>query len=111
MRPSGLFPEAEYSSTTSLSRTWASVEFAEVLELAQLPEVYMKLSGLNHFAEDAPLYTSARPFTKRVIEAFGPRPDGVGQWYPQIVDAHMKNYSAADIDKVKGGNLQQLLNW
>jgi hypothetical protein len=24
---------------------------------------------------------------------------------------HMKGYSAADIAKVKGGNLQRLLNW
>jgi predicted TIM-barrel fold metal-dependent hydrolase len=37
------------------------VEFANVLELAKLPNVYMKLSGINHFAEDAPLYESARP--------------------------------------------------
>jgi hypothetical protein len=30
---------------------------------------------------------------------------------PHIADVHMKGYSAADIAKVKGGNLQKLLNW
>ena len=30
---------------------------------------------------------------------------------PHIADVHMKGYSAADIAKVKGGNLQRLLNW
>lgn len=88
-----------------------AVEFAEVLELAQLPDVYMKLSGLNHFAEDAPLYTSARPFTQRVIEAFGPDRMVWGSGTPKIVDAHMQGYSEADISKVKGENLQRLLNW
>ncbi len=88
-----------------------AVEFADVLELAQLPEVYMKLSGLNHFAEDAPLYTSARPFTKRVIEAFGPGRMVWGNGTPQIVDAHMANYSKAEQDQAKGGNLQRLLHW
>ena len=49
-----------------------SVEYADILELASFPNVYMKLSGLSHFAADKPLFESARPFTKRVIEAFGP---------------------------------------
>jgi predicted TIM-barrel fold metal-dependent hydrolase len=88
-----------------------AVEFADVLELAQLPEVYMKLSGINHFAEDAPLYESARPFTKRVIEAFGPDRMVWGSGTPNIVDAHMQGYSQADISKVKGGNLRRLLKW
>lgn len=49
-----------------------SVEYADILELASFPNVYMKLSGLGHFADDKPLFESARPFTSRVIEAFGP---------------------------------------
>ena len=40
-----------------------AVEFAHVLDLADFDTVYMKLSGLNHFATDAPLYLSARSFT------------------------------------------------
>lgn len=87
------------------------VEFANVLDLARFPNVYMKLSGLNHFAEDAPLYESARPFTRRVIEEFGPDRMVWGSGTPRIVDTHMKGYSEADIARVKGENLRRLLNW
>ena len=48
-----------------------AVEFADILALASFPNVYMKLSGLGHFADDAPLYESALPFTSQVIAAFG----------------------------------------
>ncbi len=49
-----------------------AVEYAHVLDLAKFDHVYMKLSGLNHFAGDAPLYASAKPFTRQVIKAFTP---------------------------------------
>lgn len=88
-----------------------AVEFAEILELGQIPDVYMKLSGIEHFTDDGPLYESARPFTKRVIEAFGPDKMVWGSGTPAIVDAHMQGYSQADINKVKGGNLRRMLNW
>lgn len=87
------------------------VEFADVLDLAQYPNVYMKLSGLNHFAEDGPYYESALPFTRRVIQEFGVDRMVWGSGTPLIVDAHMANYTAADRAKVKGGNIQRLLNW
>jgi predicted TIM-barrel fold metal-dependent hydrolase len=87
------------------------VEFADVLDLAQYPDVYMKLSGLNHFAEDAPYYESARSFTSRVISEFGPDRMVWGSGVPEIVDVHMPNYTAADRAKVKGGNIQRLLDW
>jgi predicted TIM-barrel fold metal-dependent hydrolase len=87
------------------------VEFANVLDLAKFPNVYMKLSGLGHFADDSPLFESALPFTNRVIKEFGPDRMVWGSGTPRIVDAHMKGYSAVDIAKVKGGNLRQLLNW
>jgi predicted TIM-barrel fold metal-dependent hydrolase len=86
-------------------------EFADVLDLAKYPNVYMKLSGLNHFAKDAPLYTSTLPFTRRVIAEFGPERMVWGSGTPKIVDAHMKGYPATDIAKVKGQNLKALLNW
>lgn len=88
-----------------------AVEFAEVLVLADLPDVYMKLSGLNHFAQDAPLYRSALNFTRMVIRAFGPERMVWGSGIPQIVDEHMQAYSTAEINKVKGNNLQELLDW
>ena len=86
-------------------------EFADVLDLAKYPNVYMKLSGLNHYAKDAPLYENERPFTRRVIAEFGPERVVWGSGTPKIVDAHMQGYPASDIAKVKGLNLKRLLNW
>ena len=81
----------------------------QVLPLARFPNVYMKLSGINHFASDAPLYESTRPFTRLAIDAFGPDHLVWGSGTPAIVDAHMEGFSAADREKVKGGNLARLL--
>jgi predicted TIM-barrel fold metal-dependent hydrolase len=88
-----------------------AVEFADVLDLARFEHVYMKLSGLNHFAKDAPLYHSARPFTRQVIAAFGPTRVVWGSGTPDVVDAHMPEYSQEERGLVKGGNVAQLLNW
>ncbi len=91
---------------------WGSaVEFADILELAGFPGVYMKLSGLGHFAEDAPLYRSALPFTKRVIGEFGPDKLVWGSGPPSIVDIHMDGYSENERAKVKGGNLDRMIKW
>lgn len=86
-------------------------EFADVLDLAQYDNVYMKLSGLNHFASDAPLYESALPFTRWVAQAFGPQRMVWGSGTPQIVDAHLAHFSEAERERVKGGNLAELLGW
>ncbi|MBX3001334.1 MAG: amidohydrolase family protein [Caldilineaceae bacterium] len=87
------------------------VEFADVLDLARFDNVYMKLSGLNHFATDGPLYESARPFTRWVVDAFGPARMVWGSGSPRIVDVHLAHLSEADRDRVKGGNLAELLHW
>lgn len=86
-------------------------DFAAVIELAKYPNVYMKLSGLNHFATDEPLYESAKPFTQWVSGAFGPERTVWGSGTPGIVDAHLSHWSEADRDLVKGGNLQVLLGF
>jgi predicted TIM-barrel fold metal-dependent hydrolase len=88
-----------------------AVEYAHVLDLAAFDRVTMKLSGLGHFAQDAPLYPSARPFTRRVVEAFGPDRMVWGGGTPGIVDAHMEGYPERDRMKVKGGNLARLLGF
>ncbi|HIA68420.1 TPA: amidohydrolase [Candidatus Poribacteria bacterium] len=88
-----------------------AVEYAHVLDLANFDKVYMKLSGLNHFAKDTPFYLSARPFTARVFEAFGPDRMVWGSGSHQIVDVHMNGFSTADKLKVKGGNLVKLLDF
>lgn len=108
---------AEYPHTPVLidhlaePHTGDAVEFAHVLELAKYDNVYMKLSGLNHFAQDAPLYTSARPFTRRVAEAFGPNRMVWGSGTPDIVDAHLDFWTETERARVKGLNLQALVGF
>lgn len=89
----------------------SGVEFADVLELASFDRVYMKLSALSHFAQDAPFYESVRPFTRRVIAEFGPERTVWGCETPHIVDTHMSEYSAEERAQVKGLNLIDLLEW
>jgi predicted TIM-barrel fold metal-dependent hydrolase len=86
-------------------------EYADVLDLAKYPGVYMKLSGLGYFATDKPDYESVMAFTRRIIKEFGADRIVWSGDSPHIADVHMSDYSAADIARVKGGNLQRLLNW
>ena len=92
-----------------------AVEYADILDLgeakADYKAVYLKLSGLNHFARDVPLYMSTSIFTRRVIGAFGPERMVWGSGTPAIVDAHMEVYGEADRALVKGGNLVRLLGF
>jgi predicted TIM-barrel fold metal-dependent hydrolase len=106
------FPQTKVLIDHLAEPQWGSaVEFADILDLAQFPNVYMKLSGLGHFAKDQPLFESARSFTKRVIQEFGPEKTVWGSGSPAIVDTHMADYSERDRAKVKGGNLNHLINW
>ena len=89
----------------------SAVEFAEILDLAEYGNVFMKLSGLNHFADDAPLYESARSFTRRVVAEFGPQRMVWGSGSPEIVDVHLEGYGDAERALVKGGNLVQLIGF
>ena len=89
----------------------SAVEYADILDMSRADaEVYMKLSGFGHFAQDAPLYESAKPFTRRVIEAFGPECMVWGSGTPAIVDAHLADYGEAERALVKGGNLARWFN-
>jgi len=88
-----------------------AVEYADILKMADLPNVYMKFSGLAHFADDAPDFLSGRAFTNQVISAFGVDRMVMGGVSPKTVDLHMEGYSEKDKAKVKGGNLAELLDW
>ena len=55
------FPD--YDDTESLEN---------LLDLARLPNVYVKLSGYPHNTGDAYPYLRARPFIERMLDAFGP---------------------------------------
>jgi predicted TIM-barrel fold metal-dependent hydrolase len=86
-----------------------AVEYANVLELSRYGNVYMKLSGLNHIATDAPLFESAKLFTRWVAGAFGPDHLVWGGGTPAVVDSHLDYWTEAEREKVKGGNLAQLI--
>jgi len=86
-------------------------EFSETVRMSELDNVYMKLSGLNHYAEDEPLYESVIPFSRWVADSFGPDRMVWGSGTPGIVDAHLAHWSESDRAKVKGGNLQRLLGF
>lgn len=86
-------------------------QFGDVVKLAQYDNVYMKLSGINHFAADEPLYESAIPFTRWIADAFGPDRLVWGSGTPRIVDIHLSHWSEADRAKVKGDTLQRLLGF
>lgn len=94
-------------------RTGKIWEYGDVLDLAKYPNVYMKMSQLSYLTPNgaADDYKDMIPFTSRVIKEFGPDRMVWSADSPHIVDVHMKGYSAADIAKVKGGNLQRLLKW
>ena len=84
-------------------------EYEDVLGLATFDNVYMKLSGLPHFAKDAPLYPDALPLTRRVADTFGPDRMVWGDGSPAIVDTHLAHLPEAERARVKGGNLARLL--
>ena len=86
-----------------------AVEYADILALARFENVYMKLSGLNHFSDDAPLYLEAKPFVRLVADAFGSERLVWSNGSPSIVDAHLDHLSEDDRERIKGGNLAQLL--
>jgi predicted TIM-barrel fold metal-dependent hydrolase len=91
--------------------TGNAVEYADVLQLARSDNVYMKLSSLSLFADDAPLYLSLKPFTRLVADTFGPQRLVWGGGAPAMVDAHLDHWNAADRARVKGGNLAALLGF
>lgn len=88
-----------------------AVEYENVLKLSNFENVYMKISELNHIAEDPPLYLSVKPFIKRVIETFGPDRMVWGGGTHKILDAHLDGYSETECLLVKGNNLARLLNF
>jgi L-fuconolactonase len=84
-------------------------EYADVLNLARLDNVYMKLSGVGYISSVAPLHLDVKPLVRRVADAFGPDRLCWGGGTPGIIDAHLDHFSAAERTQVKGGNLARLL--
>lgn len=83
-------------------------EYEDVLAMGKLPNVTMKLSGLNHFSKEPDPHYDARDLVRRVADAFGPDHLGWSSGTPRIVDALLDDWSEADRAKVKGLNLAKL---
>jgi predicted TIM-barrel fold metal-dependent hydrolase len=88
-----------------------AVEYAEVLGLARFENVYMKISGLSHISDDAPLYLDVKRFTRLVADTCGPQRLVWGNDTFQAVDAQLDHFSADERARVKGGNLAALLGF
>lgn len=86
-----------------------AVEYTDILALARFDNVTMKLSGLGHFSDDAPTYLDTKPFTRLVADAFAPDHLVWSSGSLSIVDAHLDHLTETERDKIKGGNLAQLL--
>jgi predicted TIM-barrel fold metal-dependent hydrolase len=86
-----------------------TADYAHVLELAVLNNVYMKLSGLGYVSQQAAPYLDIQPFIRLIADTFGPERLVWGGDTPHIIDAHLSEWPEADRAKVKGGNLARLL--
>ena len=76
-------------------------EFSDTIRLSELDNVYMKLSGLNHYATDELLFESVIPFSRCVVDSFGPDRMVLGSGSPEIVDTHLTHWSESDRGKSK----------
>lgn len=86
-------------------------EFANVLALAELPNVIMKISCIEYIAKDAPMFMSAARFTRLIADVFGPDCLAWGGEPPAVIRAHLSHWPSVEVDRVLGGNVQRLLNW
>lgn len=86
-------------------------EFANVLALAELPNVIMKLSCIEYIAQDAPMFMSVARFTQLLANTFGPARLAWGGEPPEVIRAHLSHWPKVEVDRVLGSNLQRLLNW
>jgi predicted TIM-barrel fold metal-dependent hydrolase len=86
-------------------------EYTEILSLAGFANVSMKISGVGYISSDPPLYLNVKPFVRRVADVFGPDRLCWGGDTPEIVDAHLDHFSAAERAQVKGDNLARLLGF
>ena len=80
----------------------------DVLALADFPNVVMKMSGINHIAEDTPMYWRV---ARLVADIFGPERVAWGGGSPDVIRAHLSHWPEADVAKALGGKLARLLKW
>ncbi|MBL8293806.1 MAG: amidohydrolase family protein [Bryobacterales bacterium] len=92
-------------------------EFDQVLRLAKLPQVILKVSGLQYSSRQPFPHTDIRPYARRAFDAFGPDRMVWGSFGStlasfrekvQIFDANFDFLSAADRAKIRGLTAKRL---
>jgi predicted TIM-barrel fold metal-dependent hydrolase len=117
------FLAAEFSQTVividHLARSGfgTPAEFAQVMDMATLPNVYMKFSGVGYSSRQDYPYRDTRALVRDVFEAFGPDRILWGGLGKTISDFNLQSEllketfaftSAANIAKIRGGNAMRL---
>ena len=95
-------------------------QYNRVLEMAKLPNVYMKYSGVRYSSKQPSPHRDAAPLVRRTFDAFGPNRiiwGGLGMTMPEFkensatLDALFDFASAADRAKIRGGNAVKLFRF
>ncbi len=96
------------------------LRFRELLALARLPQVFVKLSGYYHFAGSAFPYADCWPLLAALFETFGPRRLVWGSDYPhvgvscgydralELPAVALDGWNVADRERVMDGNAREL---
>ncbi|HXK28726.1 MAG TPA: amidohydrolase family protein [Candidatus Binatia bacterium] len=93
----------------------------EVIKLARLPNVAVKVSALPCYVEEPYPFPTLHPIVRRVVDAFGPRRCFWGTDlshltcpYKQCVTLfteEMKSLSSAELEWIMGRGIAEWLNW
>mgnify|MGYP005854879989 CR=1 FL=1 len=92
-------------------------EFAQVLEMAALPNVHMKFSGVRYSSREDYPHRDVRALVRQVYDAFGPYRiiwGGVGkdleefQRQRELLDECFHFATEADRARIRGGNAMRL---
>ena len=95
-------------------------DYAHVLELARLPRVYMKYSGVNYSSHQPYPFADVKPLVHRAFDAFGPDRIVLGdlghnfsefQKQMRLFDIMFDFASARDRAAIRGGNALALFRW
>ena len=95
-------------------------EYDRVLELARLPRVYMKFSGVSYSSKAGYPYRDAQPLVRRTFDAFGPDRmiwGGLGMDMPAfeknvaMFEEMFRSASETDRAKIRGLNAARLFRF
>lgn len=85
--------------------------YRKVLQLADLPNVYLKVSGYYGFWGSGYPYTDVIPFAQLALEAFGPRRMMWGSDFPPVSGREGYHNALAFVDLLYPGLSQEERSW